>query len=119
MGFDYLLFKGSFQAAGIAKQLVCGKQRYKLQSYHDLDSLLGQNWHYRGINRSGDYTFVVLSTVEYYIYKKRNIIEYCPSQSPDDITTPHTIDTGYSLKFSFVRGCGNSSTFGKDRDIFS
>ena len=116
MGFDYLLFKGGLQAAGIPKRLVCGNQRYKLQSYRDVDSLLGQNWHYRGINRSGDYAFVVLHTIEYYIHRRRSITEYYPS---DSSPTLHTIDTGYSLKFSFVRGYGNGSTFGKDRDIFS
>ena len=42
MGFNYLLFKGGLQAAGIPKWLVCGNQRYKLQNYHDLDLLLGQ-----------------------------------------------------------------------------
>ena len=116
MGFDYLLFKGGLQAAGIPKRLVRGNQRYKLQNYHDLDSLLGQNWHYRGINKNGDYAFVVLSSIEFYIHRRRHITEYCPSQSSP---TLHTADTGYSLKFSFVRGYGNESTFGKDRDIFS
>ena len=42
MGFDYLLFKGGLQVAGIPKRLVHGNQRYTLQSYHDLDALLDE-----------------------------------------------------------------------------
>ena len=116
MGFDYLLFKGGLQAAGVVKQH--GRNiRYKLRSYKDLDPLLGQNWHYRGANEHGDYAFVILSSVEYYIHKRRKLIEYRPSQS----TTPvlHSEDAGYASKFSFIRGYGNKSTFGKDKNIFN
>ena len=40
MGFDYLLFKGGLQAAGMVKQ-HSRNLRYKLKSYKDLDPLLG------------------------------------------------------------------------------
>ena len=53
MGFDYLLFKGGFQAIGVTKQNTHGNNLLKY--YKDLDPLLGQNWHYRGANENGDY----------------------------------------------------------------
>ena len=119
MGFDYLLFKGGLQPAGVVKQHT-RSLRYKLRSYKDLDPLLGQNWHYRGANEHGDYAFVILSSVEYYIHKRRKLIEYRPSQSAAQSTPVlHSEDASYALKFSFTRGYGNKSTFGKDRNIFS
>jgi len=118
MGFDALLFKGGLEAAGILKQTVRGHQQCQLQCYSDLDSLLGRNWHYRGINNQGDYANAVLKSIEYYLVKQRSIAEYHPDQSnPNDITV-HKIDGGYNLKFSFVRGYGNKSTFGRNKDIF-
>ena len=119
MGFDYLLFRGGLQVAGVAKETVRVIQRYTLVGYHDLDHLLGENWHYRGINSRGDYAFIILDTIEYYISKRRFITVYSPPEQPSDDSTPHKIDAGYSLKFSFVRGYGNRSTFGTDTSIFS
>jgi len=119
MGLDALLFKGGLEAAGILKQTVHGHQQCQLQCYSDLDSLLGRNWHYRSINSQGDDAYAVLKSIEYYLVRRRSIAEYHPDQSnPDDITV-HKIDAGYNLKFSFVRGYGNKSTFGRNREIFS
>ena len=72
MGFDYLLFKGGLQAVGVVKQnthMHTRNLRYKLRSYKDLDA-----------NVNGDYAFVILSSIEYYIAKQRRLIEYHPSQ---------------------------------------
>ena len=121
MPFDFLLFTGGLQAVGTAKRVVHGNQYYQLQSYHDLDVILGPNWHYRGVNSNGDYAFVVLQSVEYCIHRRQKINEYFPSivaQSTDGIEpTLHKLDPGYGLRFSFVRGYGNSSTFGKNKEI--
>ena len=120
MPFDFLLFKGELQAAGKVKRVVNGNQHYQLRSYQDLDALLGPNWHYRRVNKHGDYAFVILTSVDYYIYKRKTLTEYFPStQSTDGIVpTLERLDTGFGLRFSFVRGYGNSSTFGKDKHIF-
>ena len=119
MGFDYLLFVGGLQAAGTATRSVLGNTRYKIQAYSDLDFLLGKNWHYRGINTHADYAFVVLDSVEFYLSKRPTVVEFMPPHSVNDNITATYTDAGYSLNFSFVRGYGNRSTFGKDRDIFS
>ena len=116
MGFDLLLFNGGLEAAGKAKRVVCGNQHYKLASYDDLDKLLGPNWHYRGINENCDYAFAILDSIEYYIHRRKQITEYYPSKESAPVLCK--LDTGYSLRFNFVRGYGNSATFGKDKDIF-
>ena len=110
MGFDYLLFKGCLQAAGIPKQLVHVANDIKYRAI----TIWMYSWDKTGITEGSDYAFVVLSTIEYYILYRKSITEYCPLQSSP---MPHTVDTGYSLKFSFVRGHGNTSTFGKDSNI--
>ena len=97
MGFDYLLFKGGLQAVGVVKQNTHTRNlRYKLRSYKDLDPLLGAN-----VN--GDYAFVILSSIEYYIAKQRRLIEYHPSQPAAQSThVLHSEDGGYILKFCFT-----------------
>ena len=120
MGFDYLLFKGGLQAVGVAKQSTYGNiTRYKLTSYKDLDPLLGHHWHYRGANKNGDYAFVILSSVEYHIHKRRKISEYHPPTDTRSMPVLHTEDSGYALKFHFTCGYGNRLTFGMDRNIFN
>ena len=119
MGFDYLLVRGDLQVAGVAKETVRGIRQYTLEGYHDLDHLLGENWHYRGINSWGDYAFIILDTIKYYISKWRSITVYSPPEQPSDDSTPHKVDAGYSQKFSLVHGYGSRSTFGRDTSIFS
>ena len=62
MEFDYILFKGGLQ--GVAKQNTHDNTWYKLRYHKDLNSLLGQNWDYRGANANGDYAFIILSSIE-------------------------------------------------------
>ena len=81
MGFDYLLFVGGLQAAGAATRSAQGKTRHKIQTYSDLEFLLGKNWQYRGINKYGDYAYVALDSVEFYLSKRPNVVEYMPMQA--------------------------------------
>jgi len=69
MGFDCLLFRGGLQTAGTPTRCVQESQRYKVEHFSDLDSLLGHNWHYRGINPHGDYAYIVLDSIEFYLHK--------------------------------------------------
>ena len=78
MGFYYLLFVGGLQATGIAKTSVRDITRYKIQAYNNLDFLLGTNWHYRAINKNGDYAYIILDSVEYYLSKQPTVVEYMP-----------------------------------------
>jgi len=67
------------------------------------------------INEHGDYAYVDLQSVEFYLSKRCRFVEYSPPQSGH--LKIHT-DVGYSLSFSFKHKWGNSSTFGKDKNIF-
>lgn len=75
MPFDKLLFDGGLKACGIPFRFYRGTQRYKIMNYKDLNPLLGPNWHYRGLNCNGDFCFVILNTVEYYLFKRDPLSE--------------------------------------------
>ena len=94
-------------------------QRYKIRKFIDLNSLLGNNWHFRGLNSNGDYGYVILETIEFYIQKSRPISEYIPGP-PSSVVGPCHVstDTGYTLTFTFIIGYGTPATFGKDKTVF-
>ena len=115
MPFDVIMFNGGLKSSGIPSKKVGGYQHYKIMHYKDLNHLLGQNWHVRGINSGGDYGYVVLDTVDFYLRRNRSLVEYICSQNGPEA---HSIDTGYSLIFSFVFNYGSSDTFGKDNTVF-
>ena len=89
---------------------------YTIQSYSSLDDLLGHNWHYRGINGEGDFSFVILSTVEFYLHERRRIKEYLPSTNG---VRENFRSSGYKLTFNFVRGDDTFHNFGRRSDIFT
>ena len=62
--FDKVLFEG-LKVCGTESRYYRGVQRYKIAKYANLNPLLGQNWHFRGINPNGDFCYVILSTLEY------------------------------------------------------
>ena len=116
MPFDILMFNGGLRVSGIPTKVVGGNQQYKISHYRDLNHLLGSNWHFRGINSNGDYGYVVMETVSFYIHRSKPLIEYILSDKNDLVAK--SVDTGYSLLFSFVYNYGSRDTFGKDNTIF-
>ena len=117
MPFDMKIFCQGLKCKGTVSKTVKGVTYYKIRSYKELDELLGHNWHYRGINSSGDFCFVMLETVEYHLYRRRPLIQYVPDENgrPIQATTPQ----GHALVFTFVRGDGVASDFGKNKEIFT
>jgi hypothetical protein len=115
MPFDRIEFYGGLMMLGENKRFVRGIQHYKILRYSDLNSLLGVNWHYRGINSTGDFCYVLLDTIEYYLYKRRSLKEFFPSV---DGVVEEKRDVGDMLAFTFVRGDGTPDRFGKDKEIF-
>ena len=69
MPFDFLLFNGGLKVAGEPLKVINGNQRYKLAKYQDISHLLGEGWHFRRLNVNGDYAYVELKTVEFYLQK--------------------------------------------------
>jgi len=115
MPIDCLLFNGGLKMAGKPIKKVGWVQYFGINEYRDLDHLLGTNWHVRGLNGHGDYGYTIKNTVQFYIRKYRPLMEYVPSSSG---ASKCQLDMGYNLCFSFTQGYGNSTTFGKDSDIF-
>jgi hypothetical protein len=105
MPFDRIEFDGGLRISGKEKRSVHvhGVQRYTIAQFQDLNRLLGTNWHFRGINANGDFCYVILNTVEYYVYHRRPLKEFMPPISAEGSRT-----IGYVLVLTFVRGDGTS-----------
>ena len=118
LSFDIIQFNGGLKAVGVPSKIIGGIQYYRISHYHDLNPLLGRNWHFRGLNTNGDYGYVVMATVEFYVHKNKQLLEYYPDISDDGSLSQSTFDTGYSLTFCFVCAYGTMTTFGKDKGVF-
>ena len=91
----------------LQKGVPCGRQ-HKLEQYSDIDDVLGQDWHYRVVNTSGDFSFVVLETVQFHMYTPRPILEYTPTLTHGKLhCTPVYTEQETQLVFSFVHRNGN------------
>lgn len=77
MPFDRVTFDGGLAIKGYKKWYVRGVQRYSIKGFKDLNYLLGMNWHYRGLNKNGDFTYVILETVEFYIHQRSHLLNTC------------------------------------------
>ena len=111
------VFEGGLKVHGTESRYYRGVQRYKMAKYADLNPLLRQNWHFRGINPNGDFCYVILSTLEYYLHKREPLNEYFPSDLSNEFIFKSR-DLGYMLVFIFVRGDGTREEFGNNSDIF-
>lgn len=116
--FDAITFNGGLRLLGTQSKKTQGVQHYKIHYYHDLNPLLGKNWHYRGLNANGDYGYVILETVDFYLRKCKPLQEYIPGEQDDEPPRVSLVNTGHQLTFTFVCGYGSRTTFGKDKDIF-
>ena len=116
MAFDKKAYDDGLGAVGFRSRSMRGKQYYTINLYSDLNHLLGSNWHYRGLNSTGDFCYVILETVEYYLYQRRPLVHYIVGGDgqPVRCSTPR----GHALVFSFVRGDGTPTEFGKNDIIF-
>ena len=114
MPFDKVEFDGSLKLCGKPKCKIHGVQHYSIMQYQDLNPYLGADWHFRGINQNGDFCFVILNTVDFYLYRRRPIKEYKPG-SPLNVVH---LNAGFMLVFLFVKGNGTPNQFGTDTDIF-
>lgn len=117
MSFNLITFNKGLGASGHVVKTVRKINYNKIQRYKELNPVLGPNWHYRGINAMGDYSYVILDSVEYYLYRRRGIVHYIPDgdNKPLKAVTP----CGYMLSFKFVRGDGTPSDFGTNTNIFT
>ena len=100
--FDFYTFMGVMRRAGKMKRKSNGSDVYGIDGYSALVPILGERWHIRILNEDKDFCYVVHSTVEYYLYRRKPLI--------DSYEPLHAVDGGYCLIFRFVRGDGVEST---------
>ena len=69
---------------------------------------MGKNWHIRGLNDKGDFSFVICDSVHFYLKQLKPIIDY---ERDKDKFVKITHIAGKSLVFMFVRGDGNCTNY--------
>ena len=94
----------------IQKGTKCkNSNQFKMNSYSELDGVLGEDWHYRVVNTRGDFSFIVLETVRFHVYRPKPILEYVPKLKDSKLQyIPAYTHQQTQLVFSFVRREGNS-----------
>ena len=117
MPFDLITFNEGLGVSGHIVRTVRKIDYIKIRRYEELNPVLGPNWHFRGVNAVGDYSYVILDSVEYYLYRRRGIAHYIPDDDNKPLKT--VIPCGYMLSFRFVSGDGTPSEFGTNTNIFS
>ena len=75
MTFDKVQFDG---VVSLFAHFV--EHRYRINHCQDLNSLLGRNWHFHGLNSNGDFSYVMLETVEFYLHKHQPLQEFFPTE---------------------------------------
>ena len=83
--------------------------RYGIANYHDLDDLLGERWYYRIANPIGDFSYIIIETLNFHLHTSRPILDYEVETSTNGSLTfnPVYIEQTSSIVCSFVRGDGN------------
>ena len=114
--FDKELYFKQLGNAGYVRCVKRGVEHRSIGSYSDLDGILGKGWHNRGLNDSGDFCYAIENTIDFYLHKKRRLMQYIPADDGTPSRVP--IATGYVLVFKFIRGDGIRSQFGKLDNIF-
>lgn len=94
--FDKLLFEGGLKQAGIFLHTSRGYDVYSIKQYTDLTPFLGSNWHIRGINERMNFCYAELSSVLFYLYKRKPLLDFT-------VEGKQEIDAGHLLVFKFVR----------------
>ena len=71
------------------------------------------------MNSQGDFGYIVLETVEFYLHRSRPLPQYFPSvSSSEESFTLSLLGTGYTYTdILFVLDYGTSNTFGKDKEV--
>ena len=89
MPFDLVVFNGGLWFCGKHRVTTRGHEVFGLNHYADLKPLLGE--------KRRDFCYVKLQTVEYWVYKRKDIEEF------DEEGNPMYLNGGYVLVFRFVR----------------
>ena len=90
-----------------------GKQRghevHGINEYSDLNEVLGEQWHMRISNTSGDFSYAIKETVRYHMTQPKSLLDFNVSKDSSGSLnfSPFFIQQPTALVFQFVRGDGN------------
>ena len=98
MSFDYFLFCGRLKQAGYLIRQSRGREVFGIKSYSALSPILGEYWYVRVLNRQHDFCYVLLDTIQFYLYRRNSIVT--------SFEPLRQLEGGYALVFKFVRGDG-------------
>ena len=86
-----------------------GHEVYGLREYSDLNGLLGEQWHMRVNNTSGDFSYVIKETICYYMAQPKSLLDFHVSTGSSGCLKfpPFFIQQPTAVVFQFVRGDGN------------
>ena len=76
-----------------------------LRSLSNFDDLLGEGWHWRVLNKQGDFSFVEPNTITFWLTERKPLEEY----SAEGILK--LVHRGYRFHLRFARGIGNRFDF--------
>ncbi len=88
--FDKFVFGGGLQSCGHKIRDVRGHAVYGIHHYRDLNPILGDRWHIRGLNKEGE-------TVLFHLHRRQSITDFHPDKGQC------ICDGGYLRVFRFVR----------------
>ena len=85
------------------------RDTYTLRNYNDLDDLLGESWHLRISNTNGDFSYVIIETIRFYMLHPRSLMDFeAQGETIDDLKfTPFYTEQPTALVFQFVKKDGN------------
>ena len=100
MPFDSIHFDGMMRRSVRLQDRV---KSFTLTKLTNLDEVLGKRWYIQGINAAGDFSYVKLETLRFYLRKSRSKTDY---QWQDNGTlTKYQFGTNLKMiVFKFVRG---------------
>ncbi len=105
--FDSATFQ-LLQAKGKLLTSSRGNKVYTVEEYNDLDELLGERWHIRVANIYGDFSYVILSTIRFYLTQPAPLLDFDVRQHDTELQfEPFYLPQQMALVFQFVRGDGN------------
>ena len=76
LALDKLLFDGGLKQHGHFLCNAHGHEIFTICRYADLEHLLGEGWHIRGLNDTLDFCYINLKTVQFYLHERKGIEEY-------------------------------------------
>jgi len=83
---------------------------YTITQHDELGEILGEGWHYRVANTSGDLSFAALETIRFYWMQPRSLLYFQVTlgRSKDNLQfTPFYTEQPKALVFKFVRKDSN------------